>query len=36
MKNEARKNWTEENGGLIFIIIVVSAISFYILYDSCM
>ena len=35
-ENGARKSWTEEHGGLIFLIIVVSVISFVILYDSCM
>ena len=35
-ENEARKSWPEEHGGLIFLIIVVSVISFIILYDSCM
>lgn len=35
-ENKARKSWAEENGGLIFLIIVVSGISLAILYDSCM
>jgi len=35
-ENRARKSWAEEHGGLIFLIIVVSGISFVILYDSCM
>ena len=35
-ENRARKSWPEEHGGLIFLIIVVSVISFVILYDSCM
>ena len=34
--NKARKSWPEEHGGLIFLIIVVSVLSFVILYDSCM
>lgn len=35
-KKQPRKSWAEENGGLIFLIIVVSVISFAVLYDSCM
>jgi hypothetical protein len=35
-ENRARKGWAEEHGGLVFLIIVVSAISFVIMYDSCM
>ena len=35
-ENEARRSWAEEHGGLIFLIIVLSAISFVIMYDSCM
>ena len=35
-ENRVRKSWPEEHGGLIFLIIVVSVISFVILYDSCM
>jgi len=35
-ENRARKSWAEEHGGVIFLIIVVSVISFVILYDSCM
>ena len=35
-ENRARERWAEEHGGLIFLIIVVSLISFVILYDSCM
>ena len=35
-ENRARKSWPEEHGGLIFLIIVVSVISFVILYDSWM
>lgn len=35
-ENSARESWAEEHGGLIFLIIVGSVISFVILYDSCM
>ncbi len=35
-ENEAGKNWAQEHGGLIFLIIVISVISLVILYDSCM
>ena len=35
-ENQARHNWVEDHGGLIFLIIVVSVISLVILYDSCM
>ena len=35
-EKKAGKSWAEEHGGLIFLIIVFSAISFVILYDSCM
>jgi hypothetical protein len=35
-ENKARKSWPEEHGGLIFLTIIVSVISFVILYDSCM
>ena len=35
-EKKAGKSWAEEHGGLIFLIIVVSAITFVILYDSCM
>jgi len=35
-EKKAGKSWAEEHGGLIFLIIVGSAISFVILYDSCM
>jgi len=35
-ENEALKSWAEEHGGLIFLIIIVSVISFVILYESCM
>lgn len=35
-ENKARRSWAEQHGGLIFLIIVVSVISFIILYDSCM
>ena len=34
-ENKARRSWAQEHGGLIFLIIVVSVISFVILYDSC-
>lgn len=34
-EKQARKSWAEENGGLIFLIIVVSVISSAVLYDSC-
>ena len=34
-ENRAWKNWPEEHGGLIFLIIVVSVISLVIMYDSC-
>lgn len=30
------KSWAEEHGGLIFLMIAVSVISFVILYDACM
>ena len=32
----AGKKWVEEHGGLILLIIVLSVISFVILYESCM
>ena len=35
-ENKAMKSWAEEHGGLIFLIIIVSVISFVILYESCM
>ncbi len=35
-KNKTRKSWAEEHGGLIFLFIIVTAISLVILYDSCM
>jgi len=35
-EKKAVKSWAEEHGGLIFLIIVVSVISFVILYESCM
>jgi len=35
-ENRARKSWAEEHGGLIFLIIVVSVISFVMLYETCM
>lgn len=35
-KKRAGKKWVEEHGGLILLIIVLSVISFVILYESCM
>ena len=35
-ENKAMKSWAEEHGGLIFLIIVFSVITFVILYESCM
>jgi hypothetical protein len=35
-EKKAGKSWAEEHGGLIFLIIVFSAISFVVLYESCM
>lgn len=35
-QKKAGKSWAEEHGGLIFLVIVVSAISLVIVYDSCM
>ena len=35
-ENKARRSWAEQHGGLIFLIIVVSVISFIVMYDSCM
>ena len=35
-ENRARKSWSEEHGGLIFLIIIVLVIFFVILYDACM
>ena len=35
-KERAGKKWLEEHGGLILLIIVLSVISFVILYESCM
>lgn len=35
-EGNSRKGWAQEHGGLIFLIIVVSVISFAVLFDSCM
>jgi hypothetical protein len=35
-REDSRKSWAQEHGGLIFLILVVSVISFAVLFDSCM
>ena len=35
-ETETGRSWAEKHGGVIFLIIVVSVVSFVVLYESCL